>query len=343
MRTYFLIWLVCGVIAGESPSTGTAAGNGTQPPDEQTCRASLEARLRSLQNIVVEYKMRDEYWPSAEAVAQVEAMNKAGGKYHTEISQGVSNHVGKFRYLDGRLWLESHLPEESLAISRPSEFKDEIDSFYEGGFERYTLPIEPFKGLGMGGRYKEPRMLLQDEIDLGFGVRMLDGQKWLTLDDLKDMTIEIVSATEINARKKDEFYRRQHVWRFDPQNGYAMTSYSVIRDGFEAMILCKDFHAVEGVALPNQIDIRRFANREGKRQPVVEHSYSVSAYQLNSPDNTLQSFHITFPVNTAVLDEKTGDKVILKTKPLTFDDRTPPEAEQPQDQNRKERIGLREE
>jgi len=320
MRTYFLSWLACGVIAVTSLSAGTAAGDDSQPPDEQTCRAALEGRLCSLQNLAVDYKLREEYWPSADAVAQAEALNNAGGKYHIEISQGVSNHIGKFRYLDGRLWLESHLPEDAIPKSRSSEFKDEIDSFYEGGFERYTRPIEPFKGLGIGERSNEPKMLLRDEVDLGFGVRMLDGQKWLTRDDLKDMTIEIVSATEVNARKKDEFYGRQHVWRYDPQNGYAMTSYSVIRDGFEAMILCKDFHIVEGVALPNQIDIRRFANRDGKRQPVMEHSYSVSSYRLKQPENTPRSFHITFPVNTMVVDEKTGKRFSVETKPQSLDD-----------------------
>ena len=135
-------------------------------------------------------------------------------------------------------------------------------------------------------------------MDLGLGVRMLDGWDWLTPEDLKDAAVEIVSAREVNLRMKDAFYGREHLWRFDPQNGFALTTYVIIRDGIETMVLCKDFRSVDGVRLPYQIDIRRFTPEDG---PVMQASYSVTKYELNSPENTAESFHITSPV-------KSGDR-----------------------------------
>jgi hypothetical protein len=35
-------------------SAGVAVADGTQIPDEAACRAAIEARLRSLQNLIVE-------------------------------------------------------------------------------------------------------------------------------------------------------------------------------------------------------------------------------------------------------------------------------------------------
>jgi hypothetical protein len=285
------------VLAWLALSAQVSAGDGALPPDETACRAAIAARLRSLQNLVVEYKLHEDNWPPPRLIAQIEAMNAADGTRRMELHKGPSDHLGSFRYLDGRWRVESHLTDESAKAAPDSETKDEIVSYYDGAYEQRRLSVAGFK-VATSGKSKTPPRLMLDPLDLGLGVRMLDGLNWLTPDDLKNAAVEVVSTSEVNVRMKDAFYGREHLWRFDPQNGFALTTYAIIRDGIETVVLCKDFRVVDRVTLPYKIDVRRFAPEDGQTMPVMQASYSVTKYELNSPENTPDSFHITWPLKS---------------------------------------------
>jgi len=318
-----LLWLA--LVAALLPARFVVAEE-IQPIDMKKTRESLANRLHSLQNLVIEYKMHEAFSPPPSLVAAVAAANNAAGRMTTAIDLLSEDHLCKFRYLDGRLWLEQHLTEESVKSLPGYEFKDEIHSFFDGGYEQYVLPIQGFKGMGTGIRSRQPKKLLTDPIDLGLGVRIDGDQKWVTSEELKNLPIEITSDGQVSIHKQADTSGRTHTWNFDPQNDYALKQYLVVRNGIaETTVFCRGFHNVGGLTLPNQIDIRRYALIDGQIMQVMQTSFEVTNYQLNSPDNTPESFYMTWPINTGVVDEITGKKHLVLTKPLQLDDVKVPE------------------
>ena len=63
----------------------------------------------------------------------------------------------------------------------------------------------------------------------------------------------------------------------------------------------------------------------------------VSDYELDSPDNTPDSYHITWPLGTSILHEKSGKTFSIRTKPQILDDRR---IEQIQSTNNLQQIAL---
>jgi hypothetical protein len=63
-----------------------------------------------------------------------------------------------------------------------------------------------------------------------------------------------------------------------------------------------DFRKVDGMVLPFHIDIRQFADDGGNKAQVKETVMDVTQYQLKSPDNSADTFHI----NTTVIEKSTS-------------------------------------
>ena len=298
-------------------------------PDQEAsakANAAIVARLNGLQNLVVQYKLHENDTPPVSAIPSLAAMNAArgGNGMVMRIHSGPQDSVCTFRYLEGRYWFESRLTEESMKSTQISSFQKEIKCYNLEGFERYTLAIQPFKEMGMGTRCARPQdvQTYPDQlIDIGLGVREWDASDWMKPEALKDMLVHFTDDGSAELQRLDPEKHRVHVWDFSPRDGYALTHYSMYYgETLGVELVGSDFRKVDGFMLPFHVDIRRLAEEDGHRIEVAQIVMDVTEYHLKPPENTAESFHITWPVNTAIVDWKSGAKLILRSGPQTLDD-----------------------
>ena len=64
------------------------------------------------------------------------------------------------------------------------------------------------------------------------------------------------------------------------------------------------FEDIDGTVLPFHIDIRQFADDGGNKAQVKETLMDVTQYQLKSPDNSADTYHI----NTTVIEKSKTEK-----------------------------------
>jgi hypothetical protein len=288
----------------------TAAGADDAETDVSAkANAALVARLNSLQNLVVEYKMHENLTPLPNFLAEIAAVNQQQGrKGSVRPHTGPQDSVCTFRYLEGRYWLESRLTEESIKTTLVSSFQKVIHCYNLKGFERYTLQIHPFNGMGMVSRSARPQDLQLHPVqlvDIGLGVREWEANDWITPEALQDMIVHITDDGMAELQRLDPTTHGVHVWDFDPKNSYALVRYTVFYRGFPGVELVNsDFRNVDGTALPFHIEIRQFANDDGNKAQVKETVMEVTKYQLKSPDNSADTYHI----NTTVIEKARTEK-----------------------------------
>jgi hypothetical protein len=288
--------------------------------------AAIVARLNGLQNLVVQYKLHENDTPPLSAIPAMAAMNAAGvgNGMVMRLHSGPQDSVCTFRYLDGRYWFETRLTEESMKSTLISSFQKEIKCYNLEGFERYTLAIQPFKEMGMGTRCARPQdvQAYPDQlIDIGLGVREWDANDWMKPEALKDMIVHFTDDGSAELQRLDPEKHRAHVWDFSPRDGYALTHYSMYYgETLGVELVASDFRKVNGMALPFHIDIQQYAEEGGHRLQVRQNVMDVTEYRLKPADNTPDSYQITWPVNTAISDRKSGKSMIIRSGPQKLDD-----------------------
>ena len=102
-----------------------AAADDAETDASAKANVALVARLNSLQNLVVDYKLHENHTPPVHAIAEIAKLNQQQGrKGIVRPHTGPQDSVCTFRYLEGRYWLESRLTEESMKTTLDFQFSE---------------------------------------------------------------------------------------------------------------------------------------------------------------------------------------------------------------------------
>jgi thiol-disulfide isomerase/thioredoxin len=298
------------------PKTASAADETA----EQSARNAVVHRLQALQNLSVQYRMLETYTPMPGLKEKVEAANKPG-QPQSHVRLDASNYDCVYRYNQGSSWYETTLIEDDLAALLPKFLtKHEIDAVADDGFERLDQAINRDQPIGNISPSPKSSMLRPRQlIDVALGVRVWDQHPWLKVDDFQQMEIEATADGIAEFRRPSESGKKMHAWRFDRQHGYALKTYTstFIDSGLKELeVSCDNFVKQDELWLPRIIDVRRFGpGTPGDQRVLHESQMEVSEYQVNPATNTPESFHITWPLGSTVVHEKTGKNFSVRSAP----------------------------
>jgi hypothetical protein len=296
-----------------------ASGN-----DVGEVRSVLATRLQAIQNLTAGFTVDESYFPPPGYKEKIESAN-VPGKPQSYITNSPRRMKCTYRYLNGRYWYEFELDDASAAKLPPIEARRRIDCFLIDGFERYRRQLNKQVPKGLITDKQDP---VQQIIDLGLGVRAFGDQKWLTPDDFEGMMVIAVpgGAIELVWQDPSGAGARRHSWRVAPSHGYALTKYLVTFVGSSEKIFeltCSELRNEAGVLLPYRMEADWFGpiDKSGRQAVTKRSILDIARYELNSPANTVDSFHITWPLGTEVFDERFNKTIRIKSKPQILDDK----------------------
>ena len=287
---------------------------------EKNARNAVVHRLQAFQNLSVQYLMLETYTPMPGVKEKVEAANKPG-QPQSHVRFDASNYDCVYRYNQCSSWYETTLIEDDLAALLPKFLtKHEIDAVADDGFERLNQAINRDQPIGNVSPSPKTSMLRpRQSIDVALGVREWDQHAWLTIDDFQKMEIKINRDGIAEFRQTDDSGKKIHAWQFDPQHGYALKTYTTtfIDSGLkEVELTCDNLFKYGELWLPRAINVRWFGpGTLGDQRVIHELQMDVAEYQLNPATNTPESFHITWPLGSTVVHEKTGKNFKVQSAP----------------------------
>jgi hypothetical protein len=290
---------------------------------EYAAKQSIIERLGKLRNVSIAFKSNESYTPMPGLKERVEAANKPGARTVSRIRTEPCNLDCKFRYLDGKYWYETTLIQDDLAANLPNYFyQHRIDCSFGEGYERYYRSLNNRDGIGDIEPSPAKVMLYPPQsIDLGLGVRPFEdfAFEWLTPEEFGKMSIEIKPDGIVELARPGINGNKLHAWQFDPSQGYALRKYTVSSTDSKLKnleVLASNFKTEGDLVLPHYVELRRFGPGEVDEQPVIQQdTLDKIIYELNSSDNTEESYHITWPLGTRILHEKSGKTIRIKTRP----------------------------
>ncbi len=308
--------------------------------DQQDDDASdvIVARQEMLQSIEVTFTTERHFTPPQWAVKND---RKEGAKEGFAATVGSRRETASFRFLRGRAYYERRSTsqeeeppseaESSKESTRESAatFRYWIRSHLEDRTEQAWQQVNERRDRG---RITNPEEPPEDAIiDLALGLRVhymenefqnrfLPPEDWLKFERHRseDGTVVVVHPSE---SAEPDAYRRD-VWTFDPQHGFALTKYEVFAAGQVCQqIENSDFRAVDGVHVPHRVKYRAFSDDgSGGRHQTQSVDLVVSEYHIGSPDNTPDSYYITWPDGAVVLDGRTGQQIVVRGGPQKLND-----------------------
>jgi hypothetical protein len=265
----------------------------------------LSARLERLQNLVVKYDCEETYTPPSSLTRMSTAMIEGHPVHIITTPQSTSEELW---FRDGQVRHERRLSEASLRDAKEGNVLDtefSVTVFARDHIERLQKHANYNFLLG---RIADTELMPEMVIDYGLGLRQTDTTNWLTSEDVKSSDIVVAQTGEVVLRRTDAL-NGLHEWTFDPQQGYALTSYKVRtppprKVGFE--VLNSKFENVEGLMLPKRVEKRHYYEEDGETKVSQTTVLTVREYQLGDPNNTDAKYRIQWPEGTHVLDARLG-------------------------------------
>jgi hypothetical protein len=278
--------------------------------DTTTIQQAMGVRLGRLQNLIVKYEhTRTTSLPSAVKKKIQENSEKESLVSRRLLGTGTLTTEKEFSFLHGRIRYDSRLKERKLDVEPPSTFRDhelQIVSYPGGRVERLWRTEGSNFYFGLIGQDKKPN--LQNDIEVGLGMKPWGQDVWLNSENLEKMEIVLPDANLAIMTNVDE-KGRINEWTFDRKFGYALTSYRkrVPPDLHIAIeITAGKFKNVDTLMLPFSIISRTLFWENDKPEVVMEIRIEAHEYKLNDPNNVPERYHIKWPDNSFVSDERTG-------------------------------------
>src|SRR5262249_54518429 len=157
---------------------------------------------------------------------------------------------------------------------------------------------------------KTHQLYLRQLIDLGLGVRAIEDHSWFTPEDLQHMALAIKPGDIVELQRKDDAHNRTNIWQFDRNDRYALKKYTSTLATSELKIFeitCSEFVKEGDLALPHRVDARWYGPSTPEGQREIQRALMEDVrIELNSAENTAESFHIVWPIGTSVLHKKSG-------------------------------------
>ena len=271
----------------------------------------LAARLESLQNLTVKYSythknslpsgLRERMLQKSEKTAVI----GRGGF----LATGINTSQKEFSFLEGRARYDSWLKERRLDREPPVPLRD-------NEFEVVSCPGDRVERLWRlegskvhSGSISHPKTsITYNDIELGLGMKSWRQDNWLTPADLRVMAVSLPDDDLAILRRVDDKGRTDE-WTFDRRLGYALTSYRRLfppenLPNFE--VTAEKFKNVNGLMLPFLVVSRMHYRENGQSQVTDEVRIEVHEYRLNDANNVPERYHIKWPDNTILFDERSG-------------------------------------
>ncbi len=278
--------------------------------DATSIQQAIEVRLGSLQNLIVKYEhTRTTSLPSVVKKRIQENSGKESLVSRRLLGTGTLTTEKEFSFLHGRIRYDSRLKDRKLDVEAPSTFRDhelQIVSYPGDRLERLWRTEGSNFYCGLIGQDKKPD--LQNDIEVGLCMKPWGHDVWLNSENLVKMEIELPDANLAVMTNVDEEGSIDE-WTFERKLGYALTSY---RKRFppdfhtSIEITAGNFKSVDTLMLPFSIISRTLFWENDKPEVVMEIRIEAHEYKLNDPNNVPERYHIKWPANSFVFDERTG-------------------------------------
>lgn len=296
------------VVAATRP--GSAPGPTDHPADDAAIREAVIERWQSLQSITAQYDSVCTWYPPEKSLplpngGMLEVkdgmIRLPGGEWIKPIS-GTRASRNAFRYLEERAYYDSVLTEATVQDLKRQSEPYVVRDAYAFSAERAEQLTEHGVGGPPAGMIGDSIMLPEalTAIDVALGLRLLDENRWMDLDRLKEAVIgrDGLGRPTVTFRGDHSWV---HTWVLDQEHQNAIVRYTVASTGVTVQeIECERFQEVSGVMLPYHITGRRFS----KYAPAgigEERKEDVTRYTVNDQANTPGSYLMVWPKGSTVL------------------------------------------
>ncbi len=317
-QPYFLAIALCGSLAiGEEAESGS---NAIQTED--AFRETLAVRLDALKNVSVRFELQEDLTPPESVRSKFDDKGEFrddGGTFVLITGSRISQCT--FRFNEGCVRLEKQLRNASDQAAGTVWSESEIfsHSLDRAEWLRKSLPDDTHEYRGQIDKEMPfPRAI----VDFGLGLREPEGEEFLALEDLGRHEVSFPDDHTALLKSKEPS-GAIHTWSFDRNLGYALVSYEASLDGvIRYSIHNENFESHGGLMLPMRITVRRFSLEGNDVLEVSAEHARVVDYVVNDPENTADSFLITWPKGTQVLDVRLGKTIMVASGDRVLDDKT---------------------
>ncbi|MBM4075369.1 MAG: hypothetical protein FJ267_06975, partial [Planctomycetes bacterium] len=287
-----------------------------QSPETSAAFKSMASRLDVLKYISVEYEFSDLQTPGPLAdhfLVQFNngALNLPSGKNTTRLIANFKPRKGTRQFIKlGQF----------TRFDTDCQTDDVVTvAFVDNRMEKLTKGSGSDSGSYSGYiRNIENQKLPDNGIDLALGLRLSLDNRWLTPEILQMGELEPASADGLQRfRLKGNPPNADcsHVWTLDPNTSFSILSYDVLKRDDDpefgsieytcSEIRNSDFIRVDGLDLPQRIELRRFIRTIG-REIINNYSLSIDVkkYRVDELSRQSDGLHIVWPTRTEVMDER---------------------------------------
>lgn len=223
----------------------------------------------------------------------------------------------EWRYRDGNMLYARTMSRDWLAKQPKGEVTQEIITIAGGRSEHLYYTGESTEAQG---NISTPIDLLNGiVVDIGLGFRGDEDKEFIKPRHFKDFDCKITKSGQVEfSRSGPGSY--VHTWTFQPANGWTLLSYRKTQGGFRRFeLINSQFQEASGLILPLRMEAKRFAPVDGMHERLTEEtSATIESVKVNDPENTVQSFVLTWPRGSRILDDRSskefevtsGDRVV---------------------------------
>lgn len=266
-------------------------------------------RLDRLSTLTVSYHFVVDYAPGDEDM-KLEGTSLGNG--FILIAKGQAIGSGEF-WRNGDQWRFAYTVDTLAGTDNPLGFSSFISSRSTSRFEQ--LMISHGAEETPTGRISESSVLPVDQyLDVGLGLRFLGQATWWSKDNLPStlQTSRIVSANSMQSIDRKGVVT---TLTFDPDAQYAVVKYEVSSpDGRSiAAGTFENMRTVDEVSIPTSINWQ-FFHPDGSLYRMYD--LHINDLSLSGKDE----FLIEWPLNAAVIDERSGASFRIKSAPQVITD-----------------------
>lgn len=299
----FLLRLYCSAFA-----VMTSLHTQSHAQDRDDVLAGIRKRLSSLQTIAVEFRYEIATFPDEEGLA-LDGVKIGAGTLR--VVQGSAKGSGRF-YRDGAQWQYDMAAVEDPSVGAALGWVRSVYSQSANRFERLT--IEPGDSRPRGLIQDGARLPETEYLDVGLGLRRLEGHTWWTDEDLAEFVLAGNSAGTAVVEFRTSA-GHLHRLGFDPERQFALVSYEGFSRERAPFVIGTfgEFKDSDGLAWPSRIRWD-FFHRDGTVYQSFH--YQVVSVSRDPP----ASFLIEWPLQSSVLDQRTGANIGIRSAPQVLSD-----------------------
>lgn len=283
----------------------------------ETAKETLVAKLSLMQSIVARFTL-DEVPHCPQEV--LDAIERKSPGTQGLVLHGPRSIQCDWRYRDGNMLYTRTMSKDWLAKQPKGEVSQETITIAGGRSEHLYYTGESAEAQGI---ISAPIDLLNEiVVDIGLGFRGDEDKEFIQPQQFKAFDCRITKSGQVEfSRSGTGSY--VHTWTFQPANGWALISYRKTQGGFRRFeLINSQFQEASGLILPRKMEAKRFALVDGIHERLTEEtSVTIESVEVNHPENTVQSFVLTWPKGSRILDNRSskefevtsGDRVVTDT------------------------------